>query len=1433
VANYQTALRSVTFSTSHDNPATTKSIGFRVNDGDRDSIEVGHDVTVTRVNDAPIVAAGGSLTYTEGDGAVPVHPTVGVVDVDDSDLESATVSLAACSPGQDVLAFADTADITGSFDGGTCTLTLTGPASVFDFQMALRTVTYENGSDDPNTTSRTVTFQVDDGSLDGSDTRGIDIFATNDAPTDIALSDAFIAENEPGGTSVGTFSTTDPDSADTHTYELTTGAGDADNASFQVNGSSLDAVGSFDFETQSSYSIRVRTTDSGTGSLTHEEQFTITVTDANDAPTAIDLDVQDIDENLPVGTVIGTFTTTDPDAGDTFTYATIGGSPGDEDNDSFTISGNQLLSGEIFDFEARSPAVYSVRVQTTDSGGETFDWSFSITVNDVNDAPDGVADSYDAVGNTGLFVGSPTPPAGQAAKQISGSLLANDTDQDGDTLVIEPVSAQATTLGGTVTIEADGDFVYQPDDGDLGADTFTYHLCDVGTCDGTTPSGNEATVTATVALTGQVWYVHNLEPAGGDGTSDSPFDTLLEAEAASGSGDTVFAFAGTGTTFNMGGSNSYVMDTNERLLGEANGLTIDPDGGGPLALVPLYAATGNRPRMGDIGFDAITLASGAEVRGFDIDPNGNGGGIFGGAGVVGATIDNVHIEDTAFDGLATQPGLELNGTSGTFNVSNLEIDNSATGVLLVNAGTVNFLSAGTISINSTGAMGLDAFGTSLGADSVFDDITVTGSTAGGVNLTNTTGTTTFGDGIGTDLDLTTTSGSDPAFRLSSAGTVTVGAAGTDDISATGGAAIDVSSTTITSLAFDTVSSTSSAGKGINLSGLGTGTFSASGGSISGAAIISFDVDQGSGDITYPGNLNDGAGQAAEITSRSGGTVTLSGSIADTTDAGGGILLSGNSGGSTVFSGSTKTINTTTSGSPSQNNAIVMNTSDGHTLTFSNGSLDIDTTTGKGFEADLSGALVVTGAGNTIDTTTGRALNVTNTDIGALDLTFQRISSNGAINGIVLDTTGNAGGLVVTGDGSANSGGTIQSSTGPGILLNSVGGGVDLTRVRVMNGGDDGIRGSTVVGFTSDNGSVTGNGNAVGESGLDFGTSSVTGLTGTATLTNATVTGNAENNVSIQTNSGTLDLTVSGGSYGSNSATIGNDGILLLANGTGAITADIQGPITFTNNRGDHVQMATDASTTATVTLTIDDATMTTTLPTVLGGGITFNPGGNAIGSITVTNSNIQGAVSSAIVVDSPGSAVTPQPVDIGATITGNTIGTAGTVDSGSAQGNGIQVYSNGAATVKTLITNNSIHQYANLAGIDLLMNDGNGTINATVQGNLIADPGTFAANGILVRIGTTGGTETTTSCVDLGHSSDAAKENSLTGSGAGGGTDIRARQLANTTVRLPGYGGSSADTAAVVVFLQNQNNPSSTPTASATVSGTGGGFIGGAGCTLP
>jgi alpha-L-fucosidase 2 len=137
----------------------------------------------------------------------------------------------------------------------------------------------------------------------------------NNAPTDIALSNAGVTENQPSGTTVGTFSTVDPDSGNTFTYSLVSGTGSTDNSSFTVSSNSLQTAAVFDYETKNSYSIRVRSTDQGT--LFFEKAFTITVTDANEpplSPTNLAPIAGAADQPFPIILQASAFS--DPDNGD-------------------------------------------------------------------------------------------------------------------------------------------------------------------------------------------------------------------------------------------------------------------------------------------------------------------------------------------------------------------------------------------------------------------------------------------------------------------------------------------------------------------------------------------------------------------------------------------------------------------------------------------------------------------------------------------------------------------------------------------------------------------------------------------------------------------------------------------------------------------------------------------------------------------------------------------------------------------------------------------------------------------------------------------------------------------------------------------------------------------------------------------------------------
>ena len=408
------------------------------------------------------------------------------------------------------------------------------------------------------------------------------------------------------------------------------------------------------------------------------------------------------------------------------------------------------------------------------------------------------------------------------------------------------------------------------------------------------------------------------------------------------------------------------------------------------------------------------------------------------------TVQNVNVTDTGT--LGTQPGIEMDGTTGVNRFTGVTVTNggsaTAIGVRINNADRVLFANTATNTIATTGAKALDAASTSL-LTSRWNDITVTGSGTGAIRLSSTTGQPVLGDGSGTDLSLQTTSGATAALDIASSNTVTVDSAGTDTISATGGPAMDIRNSNGSQFFFDSASSTNSAGDGVNVDTNLTAPVVINAGTIAGAAGIAFDVNGGGvggGGVVYDGAINDGSGQSVEVTGRDGGGVTFSGNIADSGDAGGGIVVGGNSAGSTSFSGASKVLNTGAS------NAVALsangNPAGGHLVSFTNGGLDIDTTSGQGLTAS-NGTVTVGGTGNSITTGTGTALNVDTAGITAGNLNFDAISSNGSTNGIRLNTTGTTGGLNVTGTGGACattadpcSGGTIQSTTQDAVSLTS-------------------------------------------------------------------------------------------------------------------------------------------------------------------------------------------------------------------------------------------------------------------------------------------------------------------------------------------------------------------------------------------------------------
>ena len=233
-------------------------------------------------------------------------------------------------------------------------------------------------------TNQTYSIRVrttDNGSLFYEKVFLIAVEDSNYVPTDIIPSITSFDENIAIGTPVATLTTIDYDSQDTHALTLISGTGSTDNTYFSINGNVLQTDSAINFEQKNIFYIRVKSADPGNASVI--KTFTFTANDLNEAPTNITLTGDSILELQPINTLIGTFTSTDEDAGATHSYTLTTGT-GDTDNALFTISGNQLLSNATYTFAGQ---FYSIRVKTTDNGGLTFEKVFLIKILNVNEAP--------------------------------------------------------------------------------------------------------------------------------------------------------------------------------------------------------------------------------------------------------------------------------------------------------------------------------------------------------------------------------------------------------------------------------------------------------------------------------------------------------------------------------------------------------------------------------------------------------------------------------------------------------------------------------------------------------------------------------------------------------------------------------------------------------------------------------------------------------------------------------------------------------------------------------------------------------------------------------------------------------------------------------------------------------------------------------------
>ena len=564
------ANRTVTVTPLADQNGGPVTITLTVSDGALTTVRT-FTVNVTPVNDLPVIAPQGFAVSENSLGGTVVGSVIG------SDIDTGDVLTYAIDAGNSNGAFA--------INAATGQITVANPAAL-DFETTpqfLLTVSVTDSVGTPQTA--TITIDLND---------------LNEVPTSLSLSNAVINENSSVGTPVGLFSSTDVDAGDAATYSLVDDAGglfavDPFTGEITVNGP-------LDFETATNHTIIARVTD--TGGLVLDRSFVISLVDLNEAPVLVG-GAFGLPENRSRGTLVGTISASDVDAGDVLTFSLVSGNTGG----AFTIDASTgaitVANTAALDFDTNG--TFTLTAQVADRAGLTHQQAVTVTLSDVNEQPTVLAGTYhinewssigslvglvaasdvDAgdvltysfvAGNTGgRFAIDPStgditvansanfthesqssftitvqvqdtagltrsadmtilidnvnvPPVAvndqytleqfQTLTTVTmNGVIANDSDADSLSITASVVQGPQH---GTLTFNADGTFLYVPDDLYFGLDSFTYVLSD----------GLESSSVTTVSLT-----VGLVAPGGGGLGGDTDADSTGDIGAGDGAAD--------------------------------------------------------------------------------------------------------------------------------------------------------------------------------------------------------------------------------------------------------------------------------------------------------------------------------------------------------------------------------------------------------------------------------------------------------------------------------------------------------------------------------------------------------------------------------------------------------------------------------------------------------------------------------------------------------------------------------------------------------------------------------------------------------------------------------------------------------------------------------------------------------------------------------
>lgn len=296
------------------------------------------------------------------------------------------------------------------------------------------------------------TYTVTD-SNGGTDTANVTVQVTDTNGAPVAVNDTASTPQDTAVVISVLLNDSDPDN-DTLTLSLVSGPANG-SAVIQGTGFVYTPVAGFDGSDAFTYQI------ADIGELTATAQVTVSVSDVNASPVAVD-DSVGVNENTAI-TIAVLANDGDPD-GDSVSLASVGSAA----NGTAVMQGNAVLYTPATDFAGSDEFSY----QISDGKGGSDTGNVVVIVSNVNQPPVAVDDEL----------------SNEQDDAVSIAVLINDSDPDGDTITVQSVTQPAN--GETAISPNSLKVVYRPTAGFVGVNTFQYTISD----------SNQAISTATVTV---------------------------------------------------------------------------------------------------------------------------------------------------------------------------------------------------------------------------------------------------------------------------------------------------------------------------------------------------------------------------------------------------------------------------------------------------------------------------------------------------------------------------------------------------------------------------------------------------------------------------------------------------------------------------------------------------------------------------------------------------------------------------------------------------------------------------------------------------------------------------------------------------------------------------------------------------------------------